>query len=96
VTDDHRTTTLRLDDDLEAAARAMLDAHDAMDRARILRDKALAAYVVAAGMSAPATAVHARTTLVGRHLSEDQIRLVGVSEQTVRPAARHARALLAS
>jgi hypothetical protein len=88
--------TTRLDDELEAAARAVLDAHTALETARAKRDRALAAYVVSAGLSAPATAVHARTTLVGRKLTEDQIRLVGVSEQTVRPAARHARTLLST
>jgi hypothetical protein len=85
--------TAQLDDELEAAARAVLDAHEAIERARGRRDRALAAYVVGLGMSAPATAVHARAMLVGRRLTDDQIRLVGVSEQTVRPAARHARSL---
>lgn len=85
-----------LDDELEGASRAVLDALSALEQARGRRDRALAAYGLRCGMSAPATAVHARSTLIDRKLSDNQIRLVGVSEQTVRPAIRHARSLLTS
>lgn len=85
------TDLTELDDELAASARDILAAFTALERGRGRRSRALAAYVVDAGLSAPATAVHARTLLVGRGLSEDDIRKVGVSEQTVRPAAQHAR-----
>jgi hypothetical protein len=85
--------TAQLDDELEAAARAVLDAHEALLRARGRRDRALAAYVVRGGFKSPAASVHARSTLIGRALTDEQIRLVGVSEPTIQQAARHARSL---
>jgi hypothetical protein len=55
--------TAQLDDELEAAARAVLDAHEALLRARGRRDRALAAYVVRGGFKSPAASVHARSML---------------------------------
>lgn len=86
------TDTTELDDELEAAARDIIAALEALERARARRSTVLAGYVDGAGMTVPATSVHARGALLDAHLTDAQIRLVGVSAPTVAQAVKVTRA----
>lgn len=82
-----------LDVELTGAARDVVHAVDALAKARGRRDRALAPYVNEAGMTAAAASRHARAVLLNAGFSVLQVAGVGVSEQTIGPAARHARTL---
>lgn len=82
-----------LDAELTGAAREVVNAVDALARARGRKDRALAPYVNQAGMTAAAAGNHARALLLNAGFSPLQIAAVGVSAQTIGPAARHARTL---
>jgi hypothetical protein len=78
-------------DNIVDAARFKLGAHHTLEVATAARDTALAPLMNRCGLSAPMAAAVVRDHLLGVGLSEDQLRVVGVSEQTIRPAARTAR-----
>jgi len=82
-----------LDAELTAAAREVINATDALARARGRRDRALAPYVNDAGMTAAAASLHARAVLLNAGFTDLQVAGIGVSAETIRPAARHARTL---
>lgn len=87
------TNIAELDTELVGAARAIVDALAAVALARARRSRAVAPYVNALGMTAPAAAIHARGTLLRAGFTDNEIRVVGVSAETIGPAARHAREL---